>query len=248
MESISVAIIDDEENARYLLKKELLSLYDTSILEIFEADSLESGIQLLREKSIQLLFLDIELGDGTGFHLLESLNGHPFSVIFVTAYNDFALRAFEFLAFAYLVKPFKKSDLKRAVDKYLKERINVNSSTVSLLSESIVSQNIKKIVLSDSEGFRIIPINEIIYIVSDNNYSEFHVEANQRIICSKTLKDYERLLREENFFRCHKSYLINLNKVIAYSKNDGGVVTMSNKSQLPVGRRRMSAFKSKFLT
>ena len=243
---LSIAIIDDEDNARFLLRKEVTNSYPDLEMKIHEAENVRSGLRLLQEKNIDVLFLDIELGDGTGFQILESLDNIDFTVIFVTAYNEFALKAFEFFAFGYLVKPFKKRELINVIDRYLDERVNTTKSSVKILSESILDKRINKIILPDMDGFHVIHLSDVLYLRSDNNYSEFFLINGDRYLSTRTLKSYERILTGQEFFRCHRQYLINLEHVAGYSKNDGGYITMRTKEIIPIGRRKVAEFRRIF--
>ncbi|MEM9835123.1 MAG: LytTR family DNA-binding domain-containing protein, partial [Bacteroidota bacterium] len=179
--------------------------------------------------------------------LLESLTEIDFTIIFVTAYSDFALRAFDFFTFAYLVKPFKRNELIRVVSQFLATRNPSSSSTVKVLSESMASRSIRKVVISEMDGFHIIPTEEIIYLKSDGNYTEFVLADQEKRVGSKTLKEYDQVLQTEGFFRTHRSYLVNLSHVKSYTNQDGGTVIVSNGDHVPIGRRRMSAFRDYFL-
>ncbi|NNF34530.1 MAG: response regulator transcription factor [Saprospiraceae bacterium] len=244
---LSIGIVDDEENARFLLRNEIEKSYSQILDRIYEADSVHSGLSLVKNNKIDILFLDIELGDGNAFHILEEIDTIDFSIIFVTAYNEFALKAFEFFAFGYIVKPFKKSELKEVVDRYLEEKVKTSKSSVRILSESILDKQIKKIILPDMDGFQVIHLSDVLYVKSDNNYSDFVLVNGDRFLSTRTLKDYERILTGQGFFRSHRQYLINLEHVAGYSKNDGGYIIMKTKEIIPIGRRKVAEFRRIFL-
>ncbi|NNL15032.1 MAG: response regulator transcription factor [Flavobacteriaceae bacterium] len=244
---LSIGIIDDEENARYLLRNELEKTYASHIDFIHEADNVVTGLALVQNCNIDILFLDIELGDGNAFQILEAIDDFDFSIIFVTAYNKFALKAFEFFAFGYIVKPFKKSELKTVVDRYLEDKVKTSKSSVRILSESIYDKKIKKIILPDMDGFRVIHLSDVLYVKSDNNYSDFVLLNEQRFLSSRTLKDYEKILGDQGFFRSHRQYLVNLDHVSGYSNNDGGYIKMSTGKIIPIGRRKVAEFRKIFL-
>lgn len=244
---INIAVIDDEENARFLLRADIEKNFQGKFYQILEADSVYSGKKLLAQNPIDLLFLDIELGDGNAFHLLERIKTIDFKVIFVTAYDEFALKAFQFFAFGYLVKPFKSSDLVVLVNRFLEQKEVTNSSSLRILSESILDKEIKKIILTDMDGFHVIDLADILYVHSDNNYSIFILKNGEKLMSSRTLKEYERSLQDQGFFRCHRQFLVNLEHVHGYSKNDGGYIIMSTKENIPIGRRRVAAFRKIYL-
>ncbi|MEL6276140.1 MAG: response regulator, partial [Bacteroidota bacterium] len=148
-----IAIIDDEADARFLLRTALEQSFAEEIAFIAEADSVYKGKELLRTQSVDLVFLDIQLTDGTGFNLLESLSQIDFTIVFVTAHSDFALRAFDFFTFAYLVKPFKQAQLERVFQQFLSSQQPNGTSAIRVLSESIANRRISKVVIAEQEGF-----------------------------------------------------------------------------------------------
>lgn len=246
MNSFSVAIIDDEADARFLLRQSLESQFQRQLAFIAEADSVSSGKALLSTQRIDLVFLDIKMKDGTGFQLLEALPDIQFTVVFVTAYSNFALRAFDFFTFAYLVKPFKTTELASVVERFQRERLPSQATSIRLLTESMARNTITKMVIAEMEGFLIINIQDILYLKSDSNYTEFLMKDGSRHIGSKSLKEYDQALKSEGFYRVHRSYLINLNAVKSYSRHDA-TIELRNGDMIPLGRRRMAGFKQLFL-
>ncbi|MBT8232393.1 MAG: response regulator transcription factor [Saprospiraceae bacterium] len=242
-----VAIIDDEEDARYLLRTAIEKEFNEFVHFIVEVDGVESATQLLNREEIDVIFLDIKMNDGTGFDLLERFPNLKSKIVFVTAYNNFALRAFEFFAFAYIVKPFKKSMLTEVMYRIINSKRNAAHNEIVAMAESYQNGKLHKIVVPELEGFRIISLDDVLYLQSDNNYSEFHLLDASNLVSSKTLKDYERLLEPEGFYRVHKSFLINLSHVEAYIKVDGGRVIMKDKTEVPIGRRKLAEFRKRFL-
>ncbi len=244
---LKTVIIDDEKDARFLLKHALVENYAQQVEIIAEADSVKKGIQILEQYQPDLVFLDIQMNDGTSFDLLEQIPEHSFDVIFVTAFNQFALKAFDFYALGYLVKPFKKSSLYNAVDKYIEKQSRVPNPGLKMLAGSHDQQEISKIVIPNVDGFNVLDLEDIMYLKSDNNYSEFYLKNGSKKTSSKTLKEYERLLTARNFYRIHQQYLINLDFVTEYIKLGGGQVIMKNGDYLPIGRRRIPEFRKVFL-
>ena len=245
---MQIAIIDDETHARTLLRNTLEKNFKEEISQFLEANSVQSGIALLQSNTVDLLFLDIQLEKETGFDLLKQIKDVDFTLIFVTAFDDFALRAFDFFAFGYLVKPFPESDLVRVINRYLtNNQSRSNRGFTEDLIEAYQTKKIQKIAINEMEGFRLLPLPSIMYLKSDNNYTEFFMDNGTHYCCSKTLKIYEKLLVKEDFFRIHRSYLINLNFVDGYSNKDGGSVIMQNQKQLPISRRKLAAFRQIFL-
>lgn len=243
-----IAIIDDEADARFIVSKSLKTHFLDEVDLIAEASSLATGLRLLSEQTFDLVFLDIQLGDGTGFDLLEKLPDYNFSIVFVTAYDKFALKAFEFFALSFLVKPFKTRDLLAVVRRYLKLQAPNEREALEMVKASFSYYGLEKLVIPNLSGFEVVDLSDIIYLQSDNNYSEIILSNDRRIVSSQTLKAYDKLLSSQGFFRCHQSYLINLNSVVTFSKSDGGIVRMKNGEEVPVGRRRQADFRRLFLS
>ncbi|WP_264520793.1 LytR/AlgR family response regulator transcription factor [Flavobacterium sp. N1994] len=241
---ITAVLIDDDINLRDGMKG-LLSLYAPDISIIGEADSVESGVKILNNLKPQIVFLDIQMNDGTGFDILEKLseiNGKVTShVIFVTAYEHYAIKAFRFSALDFLLKPVAPDDLEKVVDKIrmVLEKDN-DYSHIDLLLENIrkKADNFKRIALSNSDGMHLLDINDIIRCESDDNYTKFFIKSGKPILISKTLKEYEELLSEYDFVRIHQSHLINLAYVKSYVKKENGFVVMHNDEHLPVSQRK----------
>ena len=242
-----IAIIDDEEDARYLVRKALEKTYHEHISLIVEVDGVTAAQKLLTRENIDLIFLDIQMNDGTGFDLLEQLPDLEAQIVFVTAYDEFALRAFDFYAFAYLVKPFKQKTLEDVMDRLIHGHQEAAATDLRLLTDAYQNGHLQKIVVSELEGFHVVPITNILYLKSDNNYTEFFLRDSTHLTSSKTLKEYERLLEAEGFFRSHRSYLINLAQVRGYTRTDGGSVIMQDGASIPIGRRKQAEFRKKFL-
>lgn len=241
---ITAVLIDDDVNLREGMKG-LLSLYAPDITIIGEADSVESGVEILNKLNPQIVFLDIQMNDGTGFDILEKLseiNGKVTShVVFVTAYEHYAIKAFRFSALDFLLKPVGPDELEKVIDKIrtILEKDN-DYSHIDLLLENIrkKADNFKRIALSNSDGIHLLDINDIIRCESDDNYTKFFVKNGKPILISKTLKEYEELLSEYDFVRIHQSHLINLAYVKSYVKKENGFVLMHNDEQLPVSQRK----------
>lgn len=241
---ITAVLIDDDVNLREGMKG-LLALYAPSIRIIGEADSVASGVDILTKLDPQVVFLDIQMNDGTGFDLLEKLsevNGKVTShIVFITAYEHYAIKAFRFSALDFLLKPVSPDDLEKVIDKIrnVLEKDN-DYSHIDLLLENIrkKADNFKRIALSNSDGIHLLDISDIIRCESDDNYTKFFIKNRKPILISKTLKEYEELLTEHDFVRIHQSHLINLAYVKAYVKKDNGFVLMNDDVQLPISQRK----------
>jgi two-component system LytT family response regulator len=193
----------------------------------------------------QVVFLDIQLNDGTGFDILEKLkqkNGEiKTNIVFITAHEQYAIKAFRFSALDFLLKPVDPDDLQKVIAKINAEIEKNNSfSHIDLLLENIRKKvdNFKRIALSNSDGIHLFEVNDIIRCESEDNYTKFFIKNAKPVLISKTLKDYEELLSEHGFERIHQSHLINLNYLKSYIKKDGGYVIMQDDIHLPISQRK----------
>lgn len=239
---ISVVIIDDETKARTTLKQ-LLSSVNPTIQVTGEADSVASGLQLLSRLRPDAVFLDIQMEDGTGFDLLDRLRSIDFHVVFATAFDEFAIKAFRYHALDYLLKPIDPDDL-LAVCRKLEEKNEhqLSGQQLDRLLQSMQSRRIENLALSTSEGIIYLKLTEIIRLESEGNYTYFHTTAGDRVIVSRTLKEFETLLPEERFFRTHQSHIVNLREVRKMLKEDGGYALMCDDSKVPIARRKKDEF------
>jgi len=247
---IRVTLIDDESDARFLLRKQLETHYKNTLEIVGEAHNVSSGKQLLKDVQPDLVFLDINMPDGTGFDLLAEMDDCPFETIFVTAYDEYALRAFEFSAFGYLTKPLHTDQLKATIDTFLekKDRQSGEKEKVKILMDNFSDDTaVKKLVLPNNKGFEVCEINEITRIEGDRNYSNFFLSTGEKFTSSKTLGQYESLLAPHGFFRVHQSTIINLSYVKGFRKASGGMVELSDGSKHKVSRYRKEEFLDKFL-
>jgi two-component system LytT family response regulator len=237
---LRAVIVEDEKKSRETLAG-LLKLFCKNIEVIAEADDVYSGIKAIETHSPDVVFLDIQMPDGNGFMLLESLKEINFEVIFTTAYDQFAIKAIKFSALDYLLKPIFPDELKDAVKK-AEEKISGTHSRAGIqtLLENIKSpaMDSPKIVLSTFDKIHIVNVTDIVRCESDNYYTIFHFVEEKSLIISKTLKEIEELLSGYNFIRPHKSHLVNLLYIKNFIKPDGGSITMSDGTNVPVSRRK----------
>ena len=239
---MNAVIIDDKKKLRQLLKM-LLKTYTPEVNVVGEADGVDSGIKLIHSLKVDLVFLDVEMQDGTGFDLLAYFPSAKFQVIFVTAHDHYALKAIKFNALDYLLKPVAHDELITAVNRAEKKMAKLaqdqeNLRIPQLLSDESIKVEKKKIVLTDSENIHLVDKSEIIRCQSEGNYTHFYMSNNRSILVSKTLKEYIRDLDDHNFVRVHHSHLINLEYFSHYEKANGGVVHLKDGSSLPVAVRR----------
>ncbi len=241
---ITAVLVDDDKNLREGMKK-LLELFAPSIEIIGEADSVASGITTLDVLKPDVVFLDIQLNDGTGFDILEQLanrNGTIKSnIVFITAYEQYAIKAFRFSALDFLLKPVDPEELQKVIQKIesVLEKTN-DYAHIDLLLENIRKKvdNFKRIALSTSDGIHLFNVSDIIRCESEDNYTKFHIKGQKTVMISKTLKEYEELLTEHGFERIHQSHLINLKYLKSYIKRDGGYVIMDDDCHLPISQRK----------
>ncbi|MGB0403207.1 MAG: LytR/AlgR family response regulator transcription factor [Salibacteraceae bacterium] len=241
-DSIRAMIIDDEEGARESLSI-LLEKYVDGVKIVAKADSIAMGMEKIKKYTPDLVFLDIEMPFGSGFELLNRMKPINFDIIFVTAYDHYALKAIKFSALDYLLKPVDIEELKKAVDKHKKRNPEQAAESYQNLvdNESIEGDN-KKLAIPDSSGIIFVPIKTIIRCESDGNYTKIFLTSGKKILASKTLGEYESMLDGDGFFRVHRSHLINLSHLKKYNKGEHCYVELGDGTQVDVSRRKKSAF------
>lgn len=243
---IRAIIIDDEEEGRSTLTN-MLHNFCKNVKVVAEADSVLTGIEIIQKNECDILFLDIQLQDGTGFDILEKTDRHDFKIIFVTAYDQYAIKAFKFSAFDYLLKPIDPEQLIETVKKIEsnKSSENYTDEVKTLISNQ---KKIKTIALPSFEGIRFIKMNNIIRCESESNYTKFFLASKEEILITKTLKEYDELLSTMNFCRVHQSHLINMNHVDRYIKGEGGTIIMTDGSEIEVSRRKKDEFLKRMMS
>ena len=236
---IKAVIVEDEKKSRETLRG-LLRLYCPDITLVEEADGVASGLEAIRKHKPDVVFLDIQMPDGTGFKMLELLGNVDFEVIFTTAYDQFAIKAIKYSALDYLLKPIFPDDLVQAVKKLEQRKGTKRKENIDALLHNIrkPEEDEPKIVLSTSEKLHVVKVNDIIRCESDNYYTIFYLGSGKKVMVSKTLKENEEMLSDFNFIRPHKSHLVNLQHINSFIKADGGYILMSDGSQVPVSRRK----------
>ena len=236
-------IIDDEPDSVKLLQLQLaqscpqvevITAYNSSVKATNEIESLQPD----------LLFLDIEMPVINGFELLNKLSHLSFSVIFITAYNQYALKAFRFNALDYLVKPIDTNDLLEAVAK-AEKKIKPTSTQLSLLQRQMRGELATKIAIAGQNGVSFIELNEIVFAEASNNYSKLILADKRVFILSKTLKDVQEVLEESHFLRVHRQYIINLNHVKQFNRNES-ILIMDNGEHLPIARNQKERLVEKY--
>lgn len=232
--------MEDEAHMSALIKKKVSDLAP-EIEIVGEADNIEMAQKLIIQLQPDLVFLDIKIKQYTGFNLLENLAEINFGIIFITAYDRYALRAIKFSAIDYILKPIKNEELLKAIDKASRSIENKQqkdrSADLLRFIQNPLSQ-VNRIGIPVSDGFEFIKVEEIIYCLSDRNYTIITKIDGSKLVSSYTLKEFDHLLSELGFFRAHKSHLINLNHMVRYSKKDGNTVVMIDGAVIPIARTK----------
>jgi len=248
---IKALLIDDDINLRNGMKS-LLKRFEADIEITGEADSVKSGVEAMATLQPQVVFLDIQMGDGTGFDVLEEMSKREHkttsNIVFITAHEQYAIKAFRFSALDFLLKPVDPDELGKVIEK-IKTVIDKNEdyAHVDLLLENMrrKEEQFKRIALSNSTGTYVVEVSDIIRCESDDNYTKFFLKNKKPILISKTLKEYEELLSENGFERVHQSHLINLAFLKTYIK-EGSYVIMKDESQVPVSQRKKERLLEQF--
>jgi two-component system LytT family response regulator len=238
MEKIRTILIDDEKSSTEVFALEL-EMYCPRVEIVAACNSASEGLDKINELKPDLVFLDIEMPWMNGFELLQKLDQVDFEVVFVTAYDEFAIKAFRYSAADYLLKPVNKQELITAVDE-VQNRIDrrEKSDQIEALFSNLnfLRHNIPKIALPTFDGVEFVKIDDILYCEADGSYAMVHLADGQKILQSKTLKQVSQMLEDCNFLRIHQSYLINLAHLKRYVRGQGGMVVLDDGSELPVSR------------
>lgn len=233
-------IIDNEQAIREGLK-EMISTSCQQITSVQEANGVAEGIEAIYKVNPDIVFLDVEMGDGTGFDLMRKLQHVNFGLVFITAHDKYAVDAFRFSAIDFLLKPIDRVDLITAVDRVIQQRKTADlQRQMMVLQESLgtLKNSDKKIVLKDSESFHFVNVNDIIRCEADGAYTKFFISGTKNILISKVLKEYEELLAGYNFVRVHHSHLVNTHQIVRFDRADGGNLMMANGDVVPVSQRK----------
>ena len=238
MKKYTAIIIDDIEQARTTLTQDL-STYSKDFEVIGEADGVVQGAKLLKKMIPDILFLDIQMQDGSGFDLLDLLGEINFKIIFITASDAHAIQAFRYAAIDYLLKPIDPDELVDALDKFKVSSVNENDK-YQFLSERLKNHNkpTERLALHSQERIQIVEIKNIIRCESSVNYTTFFFQDKSQIVVTKTLKEFEDLLKSQGFFRVHQSHLVNTSFIKEYVKIDGGHLVLLDETLVPVSVRK----------
>lgn len=240
---LNAIIIDDEVRSLENLSL-LLSKYCPEVTILSTADNINDAYIEIEKHKPELIFLDIDIPPDTGFDLLKKYDTIPFEVIFVTAYDFYAIDAIKFSALYYILKPIKVDELKSAIEKAKKKLSTNNSITTNFFKQLDVSNSKpSRIIINTIKETELIELENIYYLEAESVYTTFYLKDGKKITCSqKNLKDYEELLSDKGFFRTHRSFLVNINEVDYVDKSEGNEVILKNKMSIPLARRRKEEF------
>jgi two-component system LytT family response regulator len=247
MPAFNCIILDDESGNVQLLKN-MLGMHCPQLNIVAAETDARKGITLIKELQPELLFLDVEMPHLNGFETLKSLEPVNFEVIFVTAYSQYAVEAFDVQATGFITKPVNTEKLVAAVQTATQriEQKSINKNLFSLLEQNSKQTSPNKIPLSTSNGLVFVKISDIMYCESSGNYTNFFMNDGKNILVSRQLGEYEKLLPDTEFIRIHDKYILNLSFIKEYIKGNGGEVILENGKELPVASRRKDDFLSRF--
>lgn len=233
-----VTIIEDEALSYELLRDLLAQVAPEWEVE-GPCTTIRQAIEQIRKHRPQLVFLDVELADGSGFDVLKALEPIDFDVIVTTSHDKYAIQAIKHRALDYLLKPFQREELLSAISKVV-QRIKIEPEKLM----KPPAATLHKLALPTSDGLVFIELEEIIRLESERNYTDFYLTGNRKLVVTRSLKEYEELLTPLGFFRIHHSHIVNLNQITRYVRGEGGYVTLSDGSSVDVSRRRKEEFLS----
>lgn len=244
---MKVILVDDEKSAITLLRHKLLR-YDTGIEILAECQSVKAALDALEKVQPDVLFLDVEMPGATGFELLQQLGSDtPFQVIFTTAHSEYAIEALRGGAFDYLLKPVQESELASAMDRLRTKRKTATKSAATVAPEGVAAllkslQNLqdkeKKLAVPTAEGVLFLPAADIIRMEAAGSYATIFLKDKSKLVASKNLSELEAMLDHADFFKVHKSHLVNLSYVSKYIRGEGGILVLTDGSEVDVSRRK----------
>lgn len=237
-------IVEDEETSREILKN-YLKKYCPNVSVLGEAANVDEALMLIRNNELDLVFLDVEMPYGNAFDLLEKVGDINFETVFVTAYNNYALKALNAHASYYLMKPISIDELIKAVDYVVEIKTKEDVLQNQVLITKTKSVN-GKITIPQQDGFEVLETASILYCKADDNYTEIYLNNSKKKLVSKTLKYFEEALKDSGFARVHKSFLVNVNEVTKYKKGKGGHVVLSSGKEIMVSASKKSNLLSYF--
>jgi two-component system LytT family response regulator len=236
-------IVDDEFKSRESLKA-IIEKFCEGLSVAAVCQNGEEAIAAIDTVKPDIVFMDIQLQRETGFEILEKLDKVQFEIIFTTAYSEFAIKAFKFSAIDYLLKPIDINDLKVSIDKARRRIVGNISERIAELGQNLRANTFKhsRLAIPASDGLVFVNVDQILYCEATGNYTNIHMQDNRKYVVSRTLKEYEDLLEDQDFFRIHNSFLINLNSLKQYIRGEGGQVVLTNDKTLDVSKAKKKGF------
>jgi two-component system LytT family response regulator len=243
MQVLKAILVDDELNSLQNLQFKIRE-YCPSVKVVAQTQNPEEAIRLIQLHKPDVIFLDIEMPRMSGFKMLEQIAEVDFEVIFITAYNHYAINAIRISAFDYLVKPVAIEDLQQTIERLGKFSVKKTRERAELLKQTLANPKSQEdhIAIPSNDGLEFLQIKQIIRIESSSNYSKIILQTGQQLLVTRQLKDFEDLLQDYRFYRVHHSHLVNLNFIAKYVRGDGGQVTMRNGDIIDVSRRKKEVF------
>src|ERR1044072_15254 len=241
MKNVKAGILDDELSNIEILKSILLNCEDVEV--VWTADNLDSALENIETKKVDVVFMDIQLPPYTSFELLPKITNLNFEIVFVTAYQEYAVRALKMAAMDYILKPFKEADIIAAIEK-VRNKQNKFGEITGLIKNYFgnMPENFSKIVVHVADGYDIIDIEKIMYITALDSYSKIKLTGNVNYVASRSLKEFEELLTEKGFYRVHKSYLINVRHMVKIIKGINASIIMTDGVSIPISARKKDFF------
>jgi two-component system LytT family response regulator len=240
---LRTVIVDDEPDAVKFIES-IIGEYCPNIEVVGKAHSAREGAQVITDTHPDLVFLDVQMPHGSGFDLLSSFQEKSFDVIFVTAFNHYAIQAIKFSAVDYILKPINISEFIEAVNKVEEKRASMEYKNLNYhaLMENLKAPRPTKLAIPTSEGIEYLNTVEIIRLEADRSYTWFYMTGNRKYLVSRNLKEYQELLNDMNFFRPHNSHLVNLEHVKKFIRHEGGYIEMTDNSSVPISRGKRDLF------
>jgi two-component system LytT family response regulator len=242
---LKAILIDDESDSIRLLSRQLKE-YCPQVQILGQYTNAMEGLQVIQTLKPDVVFLDIEMPEMNGFTLLEQLDDISFSIIFITAYNEFALKAFRFSALDYLLKPLDSRELTEAVNK-AEKRHRTDHRQIELLKSQLQGGQLpQKIAIPSHGGVEFVELKDLVYCEADSNYTKLFLTNGKNYLLSKTLREVQEVLEERNFLRVHRQYLINLDHIKSYHKGDAAYLVMQGDTNIPVAKNQKERLVQKF--
>ncbi|MBK9270572.1 MAG: response regulator transcription factor [Saprospiraceae bacterium] len=240
---INAIIIDDERNSIEMLEW-LLSTYCPDVRVLSSCESGEEGIQAIKRLKPDLVFLDIEMPKMNGFDVLEAIGTPDFEVVFITAYDQFAVKAFRYAAFNYMLKPVDPEDLAKTIGRLKEKKTVPDKEQMELLFQNLLNKEkqIDRIALSSGDGLIFVQTKDIMYCKAESNYTQVALVDGRTVLVARTLKDLDETLSGKDFHRVHHSYLVNINHISKFVKGDGGYILMPDKTEITISRNKRDDF------